>query len=135
MKHESFGIANTLSDTLVHKELSYQIIGLAMEVYNHLGYGFLEKVYENALMVLLKRETLFAQQQQPITVYFQGHAVGEYFADILVNDSIILELKSVEKIISVHRAQALNYLKATGKGLAIILNFGKEKLEFERLVN
>lgn len=124
-----------MSDKIIHKDLSYLIIGLAMEVYNQLGHGFLEKVYENALMVLLNREAIPAQQQHPVSVYFQGHAVGEYFADILVNDGIILELKSVEKIINAHRAQTLNYLKATGKSLAIILNFGKEKLEFERLVN
>lgn len=105
-----------------------------MEVHNKLGYGFLEKVYENALMVLFQQEGIMAKQQTPITVYFEGEVVGEYFADILVEDKIIIELKAMEKITDVYKAQALNYLKATGLRLAIILNFGKNKLEYERLV-
>jgi len=119
---------------ILYKELSYKIVGLAMEVHNELGFGYLEKVYENALMVLLKREGIQARQQAQISVYFHGEQVGDYFADILVDQKIILELKSVEEIANAHRAQALNYLKSTGLKLAIILNFGKERLEFERLV-
>lgn len=126
---------NTNEDGILYKELSYKIIGLAMEVHNKLGYGFLEKVYENALMVLFRREGMKAEQQKPITVYFESEIVGEYYADILVEDKIILELKSAEKIIDVHIAQALNYLKATTLRLAILLNFGKEKLEYERIVH
>lgn len=94
----------------------------------------MEKVYENALMVVLKREGISARQQAAVPVYFMEEIVGEYYADILVDEKIILEIKSVEKIIGIHRAQALNYLKATGLRLAIILNFGKEKLEFQRVV-
>ncbi len=105
-----------------------------MEVYNKLGYGFLEKVYENALMILFQREGIQAEQQVPIKVYFERKIIGDYVADILVENKIILELKSVENIIDLHRAQVLNYLTATGFHLAIILNFGKEKLEFERFV-
>ena len=122
------------SNKILHKELSYKIIGLAMEVYNKLGYGFLEKVYENALMILFQREGIQAEQQVPIKVYFERKIIGDYVADILVENKIILETKSVENIIDVHRAQVLNYLTATGFHLAIILNFGKEKLEFERFV-
>ena len=122
------------SNKILHKELSYKIIGLAMEVYNKLGYGFLEKVYENALMILFQREGIQAEQQVPIKVYFEGKIIGDYVADILVENKIILEIKSVENIIDLHRAQVLNYLTATGFHLAIILNFGKEKLEFERFV-
>ena len=125
---------NTNEKKILYKDLSYRIIGLAIEVHNKLGYGFLEKVYENALMILFRREGINAKQQSPITVYFEGKVVGEYFADILVEDKIILELKSLEKITDVHKAQALNYLKATGLRLAIIINFGKKKLEYERLV-
>ena len=125
---------NTNEKKFLYKDLSYRIIGLAIEVHNKLGYGFLEKVYENALMILFRREGINAKQQAPITVYFEGKVVGEYFADILVEDKIILELKSLEKITDVHKAQALNYLKATGLRLAIIINFGKKKLEYERLV-
>ena len=125
---------DTNEDKILYKDLSYKIVGLAMQVYNKLGYGFLEKVYENALMVLLRREGIKAEQQTPGTVYFEGQAVGDYYADILVEDKIILELKSVEEIINTHISQALNYLKATGLQLAIILNFGKNGLEHERLV-
>jgi len=93
----------------------------------------LEKVYENSLMVLLNRDGIPAIQQAPINVHFEGEIVGIYVADILVDDKIILELKCVDAIANIHRAQVLNYLKATRKKLAIILNFSKEKLEYERL--
>lgn len=124
----------TNEEKILYKDLSYKIIGLAMEVHSKLGHGFLEKVYENAMMVLLRREGIHSKQQAPITVYFDGEVVGDYYADILVEDKIILELKSVEKIIDAHRAQTLNYLKATGIRLAILLNFGKERLKHERFV-
>jgi len=119
---------------ILHKELSYKIVGLAMDVHRQLGYGYLEKVYENAMMVLLRREGIEAKQQHPVIVHFEGFIVGTYLADILVRDSIILELKSSDRITDVHRAQTLNYLKATGLRLAIILNFGKNRLDHERLV-
>ena len=119
---------------VLYKDLSYKIIGLAMQVHRELGYGFLEKVYENALMVLLRRERIRAKQQAPISVRFEREIVGEYYADILVENKIILELKVMGKILDVHRAQALHYLKATDLRLAMILNFGKEGFEFERLV-
>jgi GxxExxY protein len=125
---------NTNKKKILYKELSYKIIGLAMEVYNKLGYGFLEKVYENALMILFKREGIKAEQQVPIKVYFEGKVVGDYVADILIENKIIIELKSVENIINAHKAQVLNYLSATGVHLGIILNFGKEELTFERFV-
>ena len=112
---------------LIYPELSYQVIGLAMEVHRQLSHGFLEKVYENALMVLLNKHGIPAQQQVPIKVFFEGVEVGAYVADILVDEKIILELKAIDKILSVHRAQSLNYLKATELRLAIILNFGKRK--------
>jgi len=105
-----------------------------MEVHSKLGYGFLEKVYENALMLLLKREGIDARQQYSIKVYFEDEIVGDYIADILIDERIILEIKALDDIKDVHRAQALNYLRATKLGLAIILNFGKKKLDYERLV-
>jgi len=121
-------------EKIFYKDLSYKIVGLAMQVHTELGYGFLEKVYENALMILLKENGIKAEQQIPIKVHFHGHIVGEYIADALVEDCIILELKAQGKIIENHKAQTLNYLKATGLKLAILLNFGKHKLEYERLV-
>jgi GxxExxY protein len=122
------------NEKVIYKDMSYKIVGFALQVHNELGYGFLEKGYENAMMVLFRRDGMKALQQVPITVRFSNEIVGDYFADILVDDMIVLELKSIEKINNAHRAQALNYLKATNKQLAIILNFGKEKLEYERLV-
>lgn len=125
---------NTEKSNLIYPELSFKIIGLAMEVHRVLGYGFLEKVYENALMVLCERDQIPARQQATINVHFLGHVVGEFVADILIEDKIILELKSCESLSNAHRAQALNYLKATGLKLAILINFGKKSLEYERIV-
>ena len=122
------------TDKIVHREVAYKVIGMAMQVHRKLGYGFLEKVYENALMVLLRREAIAARQQFPVRVYFEGEDVGYYLADILVADKIVLEVKAVDGLIDAHRAQTLNYLKATNVDLAILLNFGKEKLQYERLV-
>jgi len=125
---------DTNENEILYKDLSYKIVVLAMRVHTKLGYGFLEKVYENGLMVLFRREGIEAKQQVPITVYFEEEVVGNYYADILVEDKVILEIKSVENIIDAHIAQTLNYLKATGLRLAIILNFSKEKLEYKRIV-
>ena len=125
---------NIIAEDILYKELSYQIVGLAMQVHRELGFGFSEKVYENALMMLLRQERLPALQQAPLSVYFRGEVVGDYYADIVIENKIILELKSVDRIIDAHRSQVLNYLKATGLQLAIILNFGKNKLEYESLV-
>jgi GxxExxY protein len=122
----------TMVENLLYPDLSYQVVGLAMEVHNRMGYRFLEKVYENALMILLRKAGIKAQQQCVIKVYFEGEEVGSYVADIVVEESIILELKAQDTITNADRAQTLNYLKATGYKLAIILNFGKTRLQTER---
>lgn len=119
---------------IIYKDLSYKIVELALEVHNELGCGFLEKVYENALMILLEKEGIPAKQQAPADVCFQGKVVGQYFADILVDNKIILELKTVDTIANVHKAQVLNYLRATGIKLGLILNFAKPRFEYKRLV-
>jgi GxxExxY protein len=119
---------------IIHKELSYKIIELALEVNNELGCGFLEKVYENALMILLDREGIPSKQQAPADVYFHNRVVGQYLADILVDNKIILELKTVDAISDVHNAQVLNYLRATGIKLGLIMNFAKPRFECKRLV-
>ncbi len=124
----------TIANDLIYQELSYQVVGMAMQVHRQLGHGFLEKVYENALMVLLNRAGVQATQQAPLKVLFDGVVVGEYIADIVVDGKIVLELKSCESVVPVHRAQVLNYLKATGFELGLIFNFGKKSLEHERLV-
>lgn len=121
-------------EKILFKDLSYKIVGLAMQAHTELGYGFLEKIYENALMVLFEENGINAQQQFPVKVQFHGRVVGDYIADILVENSIILELKAQDQLIDFHRAQTLNYLKATDFRLALLLNFGKRKLEYERLI-
>ena len=123
-----------MEEKIIYKDLSYRIVGLAIQVRKELGFGFLEKVYENALMVLLEENRIEAKQQFPIKVTFHGRIVGDYIADILVENQIILELKAQDKIIDIHKAQTLNYLRATGLRLAILLNFGKDRLDHERLV-
>lgn len=124
-----------MNEEPIYKELSYQIVGLAMQVHKELGYGFLERVYENALMVSFEENNINARQQFPIKVKFHGRVVGDYYADIVVDDSVILELKAQDKVSQAHRAQTLNYLKATNYRLALLINFGKSSLEYERLVN
>src|SRR5215204_2109753 len=110
-----------MEEKIIYKELSYEIVGLAIDVLKELGYGFLEKVYENSLMVLLKENGTKAEQQVAIKVYFHGHIAGDYIADMLVEDRIIFGLKSQDHITEAHKAQTLNYLKATKLKLAILL--------------
>ncbi len=126
---------NCSDKKIIYKDLSYRIVGLAMEVHKELGCGFLEKVYENALVHLLRENGIKAQQQLPLKVVFRGISVGEYLADILVEDKIIIELKACERLMDIHKAQVVNYLKATGKKLGLLMNFGKRSFEHERLIN
>jgi GxxExxY protein len=123
-----------MEEGILYKDLSYKVVGFAMQVHTELGFGFLEKVYENSLMVLFEENGISAVQQVPILVPFHGKIVGEYVADIIVEESIILELKALDRIAEIHKAQTLNYLKATDYRLALLINFGKYKLEYERLV-
>lgn len=102
------------------------IIGAFYDVYNALGYGFLEKVYENALVLELRHRGLSVISQHPITVSYRGEAVGEYFADLLVDNAVIVELKAVPAILNQHEAQLLNYLTATSIEVGLLLNFGPE---------
>jgi GxxExxY protein len=118
---------------MLHQELTSEIINAFYAVYNQLGYGFLEKVYENALAHELDKRGLKVQQQVPIKVTFDRIVVGEYFADLLVDNRVILELKAAETIVDGHKAQLLNYLKATDIEVGLILNFGP-KPTFERKV-
>jgi GxxExxY protein len=95
-------------------------------VYNLLGYGFLEKVYENALLIELESLGLFVKRQVPMKVYFKEHEIGSYFADIVVNDLVVIELKAAEILVEAHEAQLTNYLRATNIELGLLLNFGKQ---------
>ena len=110
----------------LHKDLTDKIIKVFYKVYNELGYGFLEKVYENAMMIELKNNDLYCVNQKPIKVYYEKIEVGNYYADIIVNDLIILELKANEVLLQENEFQLINYLKATDKEVGLLLNFGKK---------
>ncbi|WP_436716953.1 GxxExxY protein [Roseiconus lacunae] len=112
--------------------LTEKVIGCAFRVSNTLGSGFLEKVYENALAIELRKGGLDVKQQAPIKVMYERIVVGEYFADLLVSDLVIVELKAVKEISDAFAAQCLNYLKATGKPICLLLNFGKPRVEIKR---
>lgn len=118
---------------MIHEDLTEAVIGSFYRVYNGLGFGFLEKVYENALAFELVEGGFNVVQQQPIKVVYRGQEVGEYFADMVVNDLIVLELKAAESLREEHATQLTNYLKATNKEVGLLLNFGR-KPEFRRIV-
>lgn len=115
--------------------ISERVIGCVFKVSNALGSGFLEKVYENALAHELRKAGLNARQQEPVNVRYDGIVVGDYFADILVEGAVIVELKAVKEFDDIHIAQCLNYLKATGLRLCLLINFGKPKADIKRLVH
>ena len=117
-----------------YEELTEKIIGCAYRVYNKMGFGFLESVYEKCLLIELRKAGLDTESQKPITVYYDDEIVGEFIADIIVNDTIIVELKSVRRVIKAHEVQLVNYLVATGKPLGLILNFGERKVEVKRKI-
>lgn len=112
--------------------LTEKIIACAFTVSNVLGVGFLEKVYENALVHELRKNGVLAEAQRSIMVLYDGVVVGEYFADILVNDTVIIELKATKNLDEVFTAQCLNYLKATGKPICLLLNFSQPRVEIKR---
>lgn len=115
-----------LSTDYLYKEETDSIIAAFYEVYNTLGYGFLERVYQNALYLELQQRGFDCKAQYPIKVTFKGREVGEYYADILVNDCVILELKSVDMLLRQHELQLINYLKATDIEVGLLLNFGEK---------
>ena len=118
---------------LKHEDITEKIIKGYFEVYNTLGYGFLERVYENALVRELSDAGLSVKRQHPITVEYKGQLVGEYCADLLVESAVIVELKAAEVLREEHEFQLLNYLKATGIEVGLLLNFGK-KPQFKRKI-
>ena len=118
---------------LLHKELTDRILKAFFDVYNELGYGFLEKVYQNSLYIELKSKGFKVDAQKQIKVYYKGAGVGEYYADLIVNDLVILELKAAECIIREFEMQLINYLRGTDVEVGLLLNFGK-KPEFARKV-
>ena len=118
---------------LLHKEITEKIIKSFYKVYNTLGYGFLEKVYENAMAIELRKIGFEVNCQYPITVFYESEIVGAYYADIIVNDLVIIELKASNALMEDHECQLINYLKATDIELGLLINFGKEA-EYKRKV-
>ncbi len=118
---------------MLHEEITSRVIAAFFVVYNELGYGFLEKVYENALTIELRKSGLKVLQQMPIRVCYEGQLVGDYFADLLVADKVIVELKAADAITEAHECQLINYLKATRMEVGLLLNFGPEP-KFKRKI-
>ncbi len=115
-------------------EITQKIIGCAYTVSNTLGIGFVEKVYENALVHTIRKNGLKVVQQRPIKVLFEGIVAGEFFADLFIEERVLVELKAVSMLIQEHTAQALNYLRASGAEACLLINFGKPKIEIKRLL-
>jgi len=122
------------SSILVEGELTEKILGAAFKVQNTLGAGFLEKVYENALSIELRKYGLAVENQKPFPVRYEGNVVGDYQADLVVAGKVIVECKAVTALDPVHEAQLLNYLKASGLHIGLLINFGRSKLQYRRLV-
>ena len=116
-------------------QITEKIIGAAYEVSNILGCGFLEKVYENALVKELRLLNIGVEQQKEISVFYKGKNVGEFYADLYVEDYVLVELKAVKQLTEIHQAQLMNYLKATNKKLGLLINFGAPKVQIKRIVN
>ncbi|HEX4807965.1 MAG TPA: GxxExxY protein [Bryobacteraceae bacterium] len=125
---------NTDEERRYYDLLTEQVLGDVFEVSNTLGSGFLEKVYERALLRELALRGLRATAQVSFRVIYKGHSVGEYFADILVEDHLVVELKCAERLANEHAAQCLNYLQASGRKLCLLVNFQKSKVEWKRIV-
>ncbi|MGO8816494.1 MAG: GxxExxY protein [Terriglobia bacterium] len=122
----------TLDIGLKHQLITKTVIGCAFEVINELGAGFLESVYERALILALQQKGVVALSQQACKVMFRGECVGDFYADILVEGKVIVELKAVKAIAPEHQAQTINYLNATGIEVGLLINFGNPKLEYKR---
>ena len=121
---------------LIYKEESYKIIGACIEVHNELGSGFLEPIYQEALEVELTNQNIPFQREAPLPVKYKGMVLNKsYIADFILYDKIVLELKALDALSSVHESQVLNYLKATGFKLGLLVNFGQPKLQYKRLVH
>ena len=119
--------------TLLHKKITDDILKVYYDIYNQLGYGFLEKVYQNAMFFELRNKGYNVKAQSPIKVYLKGQLIGEYYTDLVIDNKVIIELKACEVLMNVHIAQLMNYLKATDIEVGLLLNFGEEP-EFKRII-
>ena len=127
-------MTNEGQTTMRFEELTEKVIGCAYAVHNKMGFGFLEGVYQKCLMIELRKAGLACRAQEPLRVYYGDEPVGEYVADIIVEDCLILELKSTRSIAKRHEVQLVNYLTATGMDVGLVINFGAEKVEVRRKV-
>jgi GxxExxY protein len=123
---------NRIEEAREAYDLCGQIIGLAMKVHSALGSGFLESVYQNALVWEMRKTGFRCEAQKPITVRYDGQVVGAFAADLLVNDSVIVEVKAIQSLAKPHEVQLVNYLVATGQNEGLLLNFGAERLELKK---
>lgn len=122
--------------SLIYKEEAYSLIGLAMDVHNELGNGFLEPVYQEAFEMLLKQHGIPYTREQRLPIYFRGQKLAkEYIADFICYGKIIIELKAVSSLSAIHEAQLLNYLKATNMKLGLLINFGESSLKYRRIIH
>lgn len=126
--------ADFKEDTPINR-LTEKVIGCAFKVANTLGSGFLEKVYENALAYELRKSGVIVDQQIAIQVRYDGELVGDFYADLLIEHKLLVELKAVKALDQVHKAQCINYLKATSMEVCLLINFGNPKIEYHRLTN
>ena len=117
-----------------YRDVTEKIIGCAYTVYNKMGFGFVESVYENCMLIELNRAGLKARNQYPIDVHYEGQTVGEFVADLVVESGVIVELKSVKQIVKAHEVQLVNYLTATKMEVGLLINFGELKVEVKRKV-
>ena len=122
------------AEMYLHQDVTGIVIGCFYKVYNALGFGFFEHVYVNALMLELVKHDLKAVKSQHVYVYYDNHVVGDFIADIIINDAVIIDVKTAPEYLRSHEARIINHLKASGKPVGILLNFGR-KAEFKRLAN
>ena len=115
-----------------YEKITEKIIGCAFTVFNQMGSGYLESVYERCMLIELKRAGLYAKSQHPIKVLYENQIVGEFISDLIVEESIIVELKAISQLTKIHEAQLVNYLVSTGKDIGLLINFGPEKVQIKR---
>jgi len=126
-------LSTDYTDFFMNFEISREVIGSAMAVHRKLGYGYLEGVYENALAVELTGRGITFEKQAPLPVYYRGEIVGRYFADMIVEDTLLLELKAISNLTPACLSQLLNYLKASEIHIGLLINFGSNSLQFKRM--
>ena len=124
-----------MTSKIIEKDLSYAIMQAAFEVHNRLGSGFLESLYERALLIELRSRNYEVVQQKEVIVRYKDQVIGKHVLDLVINERVILELKAVKEIVPIHKQQALSYLKATGLELALVINFGARRVQSHRIVN